>query len=65
MEKLLRLLLAVGSLLVACSLQAAVPVINIEDTVVKMPLAEGVGFEDAVDSDPGDVVNPLVPMDSR
>ena len=50
MEKLLRLLLAVGSLLVACSLQAAVPVINIEDTVVKMPLAEGVGFEDAVDS---------------
>lgn len=50
MKNLLRMLLATGSLLVVCGLQAAVPMINIEDTVVKMPLADGVGFEDAVDS---------------
>lgn len=30
--------------------QAAVPNVNIEDTVVKMPLADGVSFEDAVSS---------------
>ena len=30
--------------------QAAAPVMNIEDTVVKTPLAEGIGFEDAVES---------------
>lgn len=32
------------------NLQAATPVVSIEDTVVKTPLADGVGFEDAVES---------------
>ena len=50
MKNLLRLLLVTGSLLVVCGLQAAVPMVDIEDTVVKMPLADGVGFEDAVES---------------
>jgi len=49
-KNLLRLLLVTGSLLVVCGLQAAVPMVDIEDTVVKMPLADGVGFEDAVES---------------
>lgn len=38
------------SLFVVGNLQAANPAGNIEDTVVKMPLAEGVDFEDAVES---------------
>ena len=50
MKNLLRLLLVTVSLLVVCGLQAAVPMVDIEDTVVKMPLADGVGFEDAVES---------------
>ena len=50
MKNLLRMFLLAGSLFVVCGLQAAMPVINIEDTVVKMPLAEGLGFEDAVES---------------
>lgn len=50
MKSLLQLVLMVGSLFVASSLQAAMPVINIEDTVVKMPLAEGLDFDEAVES---------------
>ena len=50
MKNLLRLLLVTVSLLVVCGLQAAVTMVDIEDTVVKMPLADGVGFEDAVES---------------
>lgn len=50
MKDLLRMFLWVGSLLVSGAVHAALPVINIEDTVVKMPLAEGVAFEDAADS---------------
>jgi uncharacterized protein (DUF302 family) len=34
----------------ASALLAATPVVNIEDTVVKTPLAEGVSFDDAVES---------------
>ena len=50
MKNLLRMFFLAGSLLAVCGLQAAMPVINIEDTVVKMPLAEDVGFDDAVES---------------
>jgi uncharacterized protein (DUF302 family) len=50
MKNLLRVLLVAEFLLMSGGLLAATPVVNIEDTVVKMPLAEGVGFEDAVDS---------------
>jgi uncharacterized protein (DUF302 family) len=37
-------------LVFSCTSLAAVPMMNIEDTVVKMPLADGVSFDDAVAS---------------
>ena len=43
-------LITVLLLSLASVAQAAVPNVNIEDTVVKMPLAEGVSLEDAVSS---------------
>lgn len=43
-------LIVVLILFLAIGVQAAPPTMNIEDTVVKMPLAEGIGFEDAVSS---------------
>lgn len=43
-------LITVLLLSLASAAQAAVPNVNIEDTVVKMPLAEGVSLEDAVSS---------------
>ena len=47
MKKLLSLITAF--LILNCSvIYAAPPQMNIEDTVVKLPLAEGVGFDDAV-----------------
>lgn len=47
--KFLLLVIALSSL-VLTAVQAATPSISIEETVVKMPLGEGVGFEDAVSS---------------
>lgn len=48
----MKMLLLMITLFVTSSpvVQAATPNMNIEDTVVKMPLAEGVGFADAVSS---------------
>ncbi|MFO7602682.1 MAG: DUF302 domain-containing protein [Gammaproteobacteria bacterium] len=43
-------LLFILALLFSATLQAAPPKMDIEDTVVKMPLAEGVGLDDAVSS---------------
>ena len=43
-------LIAVVIFFFLAGVQAATPNMNIEDTVVKMPLADGVGFEDAVSS---------------
>jgi uncharacterized protein (DUF302 family) len=37
-------------LVFSCTSLAAAPMMNIEDTVVKMPLADGVSFDDAVAS---------------
>ena len=42
------LLLTVCLLMLSCTSFAAAPRINIEDTVVKMALADGVSFDDAV-----------------
>ncbi|MDT8382837.1 MAG: DUF302 domain-containing protein [Gammaproteobacteria bacterium] len=50
MKRLLAMVLLTGFLAVAGGAQAATPQVNIEDTVVKMPLADGVGFADAVES---------------
>jgi hypothetical protein len=43
------LLLTVCLLMLSCTSFAAAPRINIEDTVVKMALADGVSFDDAVE----------------
>lgn len=43
-----RLLLAVCLFALSYTVFAAAPRVNIEDTVVKMPLADGVSFDDAV-----------------
>lgn len=45
-----KLMMVVTFCMFASNLMAAPPVVNIEDTVVKTPLAEGVGFDDAVES---------------
>ena len=42
--------LIVCLLVLSCTSLAAAPMMNIEDTVVKMPLADGVSFDDAVAS---------------
>ena len=47
---LCKAMLAMLLCVLVATVQAAPPVMNIEDTVVKTPLAEGIGFEDAVES---------------
>ena len=49
MNKLLPLI-TIGLFFMGNVIHAAPPAINIEDTVVKMPLADDVGFDDAVSS---------------